>query len=93
MRSDDHSPDQNAGTGIPTHTHNTVEKGMVLPGYGNLKPVPIFKHTRFRIYTVLPVPMSCLIDRFTVDMQMLKKDCVTCTEAKQSQEPFSKSTE
>jgi hypothetical protein len=61
MRSDDHSPDQNASTGIPAHTHNTMEKGMILPGYGNLESVPIPKHTHFQIHTVLPIPVSHLI--------------------------------
>ena len=51
-RSDDHSPDW--------HTHNTMEKGTVLPRYGNVWPVPISKHTHEQIITVLPVPMSCL---------------------------------
>jgi hypothetical protein len=56
-RSDDHPPDWYP---IPAHTHNTVEKGMVLPGYGNPIPVPVPMHTRDRIITVLPVPMSLL---------------------------------
>jgi hypothetical protein len=60
MRSDDHSPDQNVGTGIPTHTCNTVEKSTVLPGYSNLEPIPVPEHTRFRIHMVLPVPVSHL---------------------------------
>jgi hypothetical protein len=37
-RSDDHPPDRHP---IPAHTCNTVEKGTVLPGYGNPIPVPI----------------------------------------------------
>jgi hypothetical protein len=34
-----------------------------------------------------------LVDGFSVDTRMPKPDCVACTEAKQSQEPFSKSTD
>jgi hypothetical protein len=56
-RSDDHPPDRHP---IPTHTRNTVEKGMVLPGYGNPIPVPVPVHTRDRIIMVLPIPMSLL---------------------------------
>jgi hypothetical protein len=44
-RSYDHSPDQMFGTGIPVHTHNTVETGTVLPGFSKLEPVPIPMHT------------------------------------------------
>src|ERR1700733_10062969 len=40
------------------HTRNTVEKGTVLCGYGNPEPVPIPEHTRDRISTVLPIPVS-----------------------------------
>jgi hypothetical protein len=56
-RSDDHPPDRHP---IPAHTRNTVEKGMVLPGYGNPIPVPIPVHTHDRIITVLPIPVSLL---------------------------------
>jgi hypothetical protein len=56
-RSDDHPPDQHP---IPAHTRNTVEKGTVLPGYGNPIPVPVPMHTHDRIITVLPVPVSLL---------------------------------
>jgi hypothetical protein len=34
-----------------------------------------------------------LVDRFTVDRQTQKPDCIACTESKQTVEPFSKSTE
>jgi hypothetical protein len=34
-----------------------------------------------------------LVDGFTVDTRTPKTDCVACTEAKQSQKPFSKSTD
>jgi hypothetical protein len=34
-----------------------------------------------------------LVDGFTVDTRTPKKDCITCTEAKQSQESFNKSTD
>ena len=44
------------------HTRNTVEKGMVLPGYGNPEPIPVPKRTRDHIITVLPVP----VDRVTL---------------------------
>ena len=44
----------------PLYTRNTVEKGTVLPGYGNQEPVPETAHTRNHFTTVLPVPMSCL---------------------------------
>ena len=37
-----------------------MEKGMVLPGYGNLEPVPVPEHTRDHIVMVLPIPVSCL---------------------------------
>ena len=37
-----------------------VDKGMVLHGYGNPKPVPIPGHTCYWISTVLPGPVSCL---------------------------------
>ena len=30
----------------PVHTHDTVETGTVLPGFGKLKPIPIPMHTR-----------------------------------------------
>ena len=45
----------------PLQTHNTVDKGTVLPGFGKLKPIPIPKHTRDLIVTVLSIPMSYLI--------------------------------
>jgi hypothetical protein len=62
-RSDDHSPDQHSSTGIPAHTHNTMEKGMVLPGYGNPIPILIPMHTRDHIVMVLPVPVPCPNER------------------------------
>jgi hypothetical protein len=37
-----------------------MEKGTVLPRYGNPIPVPVPVHPRDRIITVLPVPMSLL---------------------------------
>ena len=55
-RSDDHSPDQNPGTGIPTHTCNTMEMGTVLPRYSNFWPVPVTMHTHNHIITGLPIP-------------------------------------
>jgi hypothetical protein len=45
----------------PLYTRNTVEKGTVLPGYGNQEPVPETARTRNHFVTVLPVPVSCLI--------------------------------
>jgi len=42
------------------HTCNTMEKGMVLPRYGNPEPVPIPKCTHDHIIMVLPIPVSCL---------------------------------
>jgi hypothetical protein len=56
-RSDDHPPDWHP---IPAHTHNTVEKGTVLPGYGNPIHVPVPMRTCDRKHMVLPVPVSCL---------------------------------
>src|SRR3984885_5339688 len=50
------SHDWNPGT--YQHTRNTMEKGMVLCGYGNLEPVPIPEHTHDWISMVLPVPVS-----------------------------------
>src|ERR1700733_10410205 len=50
------SHDWNPGT--YRHTRNTVEKGMVLCGYGNPEPVPVPEHTHDQISTVLPVPVS-----------------------------------
>ena len=44
----------------PLYTRNTVEKGTVLPGYGNQEPVPETAHTQNHFTTVLPVPVSCL---------------------------------
>jgi hypothetical protein len=40
------------------HTRNTVEKGTVLPRYGNPEPIPIPEHTCDHIITGLPVPVS-----------------------------------
>ena len=37
-----------------------VDKGMVLHGYGNPKPIPVPRHTRYWISTVLPGPVSHL---------------------------------
>ena len=34
--------------------------GTVLPGYGNVRPIPVPEHTCDHIIMVLPVPMSCL---------------------------------
>jgi hypothetical protein len=56
-RSDDHPPDRHP---IPAHTRNTVEKGTVLPGYGNPIPVLVPMHMPDQKHMVLPVPMSCL---------------------------------
>ena len=42
------------------HTRDTVEKGTVLPGYGNPEPVPVPERTRDHIITGLPVPVSLL---------------------------------
>ena len=49
---DDHSPDQNASTSIPTNTHYTVENGTVLPGYANpvTQAVPISRYTQCYLY-------------------------------------------
>ena len=46
------------------HTCNTVEKGTVLPRYGNHipVPVPVPMHTHDHIVMVLPVPVSLLSD-------------------------------
>jgi hypothetical protein len=41
-------------------TRTTAGTGTVLPGYGNVRPVPVPEHTREHIITVLPVPVSCL---------------------------------
>src|SRR3984885_15897403 len=54
-RSYDHSPDWKVGN---RNTHDTVEMGTVLHGFGKLKPVPVPVHTRDRIVRVLPVPVS-----------------------------------
>ena len=40
-----------------------VDKGTVLRGYGNPKPIPIPRHTRYWISMVLPRPVSCLTYR------------------------------
>ena len=37
-----------------------MDKGTVLHGYSNPKPIPIPGHTRYQISTVLPGPMSHL---------------------------------
>ena len=37
-----------------------MDKGTVLHGYGNPKPVPIPRHTHYWISMVLPGPVSCL---------------------------------
>src|ERR1700676_3111201 len=58
-RSYDHSPDRKSSTGIPI---NPCVKGMVFPGYGNPKPVPVPGHTRDPILTVLPIPLAFLTD-------------------------------
>ena len=39
-----------------------MAKGTGLPGYSNPEPVPVPEHTRDRIITVLPVPVSYLND-------------------------------
>jgi hypothetical protein len=39
-----------------------MEKGTVLPGYGIPEPVPIPECTHDHIVTVLPIPMSCLMN-------------------------------
>jgi hypothetical protein len=39
-----------------------MEKGMVLPGYGNPEPVPVPERTHDHIITGLPIPVSLLID-------------------------------
>ena len=41
-------------------THKTAGMGTVWPRCGNVQPIPIPKHTRDHIITVLPIPMSCL---------------------------------
>ena len=41
-------------------TRIPVDKGTVLLGYGEPKPVPVPEHTRDHIVTVLPVPVSRL---------------------------------
>jgi hypothetical protein len=66
-RSDDHPPDRHP---IPAHTHNTMEKGTVLPGYGNPIPVPVRTHDW--IIMVLPIPMSLLIEQVLPHVRPIK---------------------
>jgi hypothetical protein len=56
-RSDDHPPDQHP---IPAHTRNTVEKGTVLPGYGNPIPVPVPVTGLSRCYPYPCIPVTGL---------------------------------
>ena len=60
-RSYDHSPDWKFGTGIPVHTHNTMEMGMVLHGFRKLKPIPVPVHTHDTLSQVYPYPCHALI--------------------------------
>jgi hypothetical protein len=43
------------------HTHDTVETGMVLPGFGKLKPLPVPVHTHDTLSRVYPYPCHALI--------------------------------
>jgi hypothetical protein len=49
------------------HTHNTVETGMVLPGFGKLKPVPVPVHTGSTLSRVYPYLCHALsFNRFEI---------------------------
>ena len=49
-----------AGISAPMHTHDTMEMGMVLCGFGKLKPVPIPVHTHDTLSWVYLYPCHAL---------------------------------
>ena len=49
------------GISAPVHTHDTVETGTVLPGFGKLKPIPAPVHTRDTLSRVYPYPCHALV--------------------------------
>ena len=48
------------GISAPVHTHDTMETGMVLPGFGKLKPIPVPMHTRDTLSRVYLYPCHAL---------------------------------
>ena len=48
------------GISAPVHTRDTVEMGMVLPGFGKLKPIPAPMHTCDTLSQVYPYPCHAL---------------------------------